>query len=73
MRVLASLAVAIVALVHTGFQMLEMFFRGKPPGRRFFGFSPGAAPGPFVPLIQAANGAIAPALVLAPRRIPYHG
>lgn len=43
MRILASLAVALVALLHTGFLVLEMFFWDKPLGRRVFGLTPEAS------------------------------
>ena len=39
MRTLADLAVALVALLHVGFLVLEMFFWDRPFGRRTFGLS----------------------------------
>lgn len=39
MGVLADIAVILVALLHTGFMALEMFFWDKPAGRRIFGLT----------------------------------
>ena len=39
MTTLAMIAVAIVALLHLGFLVLEMFLWTKPTGRRIFGLS----------------------------------
>jgi putative membrane protein len=39
MRLLANIAVAIVALLHVCFLVLEMFLWTKPFGRRVFGLS----------------------------------
>ena len=39
MRILAIIAVAVVALLHTLFLVLEMFLWTKPAGRRVFGLS----------------------------------
>jgi len=40
MEVMAKLAVALVALLHLGFLILEMFLWDKPVGRRIFGLTP---------------------------------
>ncbi len=40
MRVLADTAVALVALLHLYFLVLEMFLWDKPLGRRVFGLTP---------------------------------
>ena len=40
MDVAANIAVALVALLHLYFLVLEMFFWDKPPGRRAFGLTP---------------------------------
>jgi putative membrane protein len=39
-RLLASLAVVLVALSHVGFLVLEMFYWDHPVGRRIFGMTP---------------------------------
>lgn len=39
MSLLADIAVILVALLHTGFMALEMFFWDKPAGRRIFGLT----------------------------------
>jgi putative membrane protein len=39
MTLLADIAVLLVALLHTGFMALEIFFWDKPVGRRIFGLS----------------------------------
>ncbi|HYC60408.1 MAG TPA: DUF1304 domain-containing protein [Thermoanaerobaculia bacterium] len=39
MRVIADIALVIVALLHVGFLVLEMFLWTKPFGRRTFGLS----------------------------------
>ncbi|MEW5763393.1 MAG: DUF1304 domain-containing protein [Acidobacteriota bacterium] len=43
MRILASLAVALVALLHLGFLVLEMFYWDRPLGRRLFRLTPEAS------------------------------
>ena len=40
MEIAANIAVALVALLHLYFLVLEMFFWDKPPGRRAFGLTP---------------------------------
>src|ERR1700754_2500364 len=40
MKIIASLAVVLVALLHLYFLVLEMFFWDKPRGRRVFGTTP---------------------------------
>lgn len=40
MTTLANIAVALVALLHLNFLMLEMFYWDKPLGRRIFGLKP---------------------------------
>ena len=40
MRILADILVAVVALLHAGFLVLEMFLWTKPAGRRIFGLPP---------------------------------
>src|SRR3954452_24435380 len=44
MRILADVAVVIVAVLHLGFLVLEMFLWTKPFGLRTFRFSPELAP-----------------------------
>lgn len=39
MEILANMAVAIVALLHIGFLVLEMILWDKPAGRKIFGLS----------------------------------
>jgi putative membrane protein len=39
-RLLANLAIVLVALSHVGFLVLEMFFWDHPVGRRIFGMTP---------------------------------
>ena len=39
MQTLADIAVAVVATLHIGFLVLEMFLWNKPTGRRIFGLS----------------------------------
>ena len=43
MPILANVAVSVVALLHLGFLILEMFYWTKPLGRRTFGLSAEAA------------------------------
>ncbi len=43
MALLANIAVAVVALLHLGFLVLEMFLWTKPAGRRIFGLTAQAA------------------------------
>lgn len=43
MREAATIAVAVVALLHVYFLVLEMFFWTKPLGRRIFGLKPEVA------------------------------
>ncbi|MBX3646043.1 MAG: DUF1304 domain-containing protein [Rhodocyclaceae bacterium] len=40
MTTVANIAVALVALLHLNFLMLEMFYWDKPLGRRIFGLKP---------------------------------
>ena len=40
MRILANLLVAVVALTHVGFLVLEMFFWNHPVGRKIFAMTP---------------------------------
>jgi putative membrane protein len=40
MRILANLFVAVVALAHVGFLVLEMFFWNHPLGRKIFAMTP---------------------------------
>ena len=40
MKLLADALVALVALAHLGFLVLEMFFWDHPTGRRIFGMTP---------------------------------
>ena len=40
MTTVANIAVALVALLHLNFLMLEMFYWDKPLGRRMFGLKP---------------------------------
>jgi putative membrane protein len=40
MQIAANIAVALVALLHLYFLLLEMFFWDKPLGRRVFGLTP---------------------------------
>lgn len=40
MTILTNIAVALVALLHCGFLVLEMFFWTKPLGQRVFGLRP---------------------------------
>ena len=40
MTTVANIAVALVALLHLNFLMLEMFYWDKPLGRRVFGLKP---------------------------------
>ena len=40
MDIAANIAVALVALLHLNFLMLEMFYWDKPLGRRVFGLKP---------------------------------
>ena len=40
MSTAANVAIAVVALLHAGFLVLEMFLWDKPYGRRTFGLSP---------------------------------
>ena len=42
MTVLANVMVALVALLHFGFLILEMFLWSKPIGQKIFGLSPAA-------------------------------
>ncbi len=43
MTAVANIAVALVALLHLCFLVLEMFYWDKPLGRRIFGTTPGFA------------------------------
>jgi putative membrane protein len=40
LNLLANIAIAIVALSHAGFLILEMFLWDRPLGRRIFGMTP---------------------------------
>jgi Predicted membrane protein len=45
MGLLSTLLVGLVAVLHLGFLVLEMFFWNKPLGRKIFGLSPELAEG----------------------------
>jgi putative membrane protein len=45
MQLLANIAVVVVAILHLGFLVLEMFLWTKPTGRRIFGLSKELAEG----------------------------
>lgn len=65
MTTLASIAVAIVAILHGGFLVLEMFLWSKPVGHRVFGLPPEvmAASAPLAANQGLYNGFLAAGLV----------
>jgi putative membrane protein len=67
MSVAADIAVALVAALHLGFLVLEMFLWDKPLGRRIFRLSPelaaGSKPLAMILWVQAVPGAVAFTLV----------
>jgi putative membrane protein len=65
MAILADLAVGLVALLHAGFLVLEMFLWTKPVGRRVFGLPPDvmAAAAPLAANQGLYNGFLAAGLV----------
>ncbi len=65
MAMLANVAVAVVALLHAGFLVLEMFLWNKPVGHRVFGLAPDvmAASAPLAANQGLYNGFLAAGLV----------
>ncbi|MFN0024164.1 MAG: DUF1304 domain-containing protein [Parvularculaceae bacterium] len=65
MRILAALAIVIVAGLHAGFLMLEMFYWDHPVGRQIFGMTPEQSAGTAVLAANQGlyNGFIAAGLI----------